>query len=105
MSRSTRKPYAYITGGSPKVDRKVAARLFRRLENRSLRKVFVSGEFEDYMHPVQYEAAGNDPWGWGVDGLAGPVEYPTRFDLTQLGLGDVEWMQREYEYFLKVQRK
>lgn len=66
MSRSTRKPYAACSGKlSAHRDKTFAARAYRRKEKESLRHL---EDPEDYIHPVRYEAAANDVWGWNRDG-------------------------------------
>jgi hypothetical protein len=68
MSRSTRKPYAAITGvRSAADDKKVARRCFRRTQNSAIRK-FKGEDWDEFLIPVRYEASFNDVWGWGRDG-------------------------------------
>jgi hypothetical protein len=107
MSRSRKKPFSYVCSSKGKhSDKTVAARCYRRLESSRLRSAIVEGDFEDYLHPVRREASYNDPWSWGVDGGAGPVETPpSAFALAQAGLGDMSWIEDDQEYYERVQRK
>lgn len=107
MSRSYRKPYHYwCGGGSVKQDRQVAARCFRRLENRTLHKVFLQEiSPEDYVHPVQYEASFNDRWSWGCDGSAALYDRPGNYALTRAGLGDPTWVEDAWKRIREIQRK
>jgi hypothetical protein len=109
MSRSYRKPYtSWACYSTIKQDRIIAARCFRRLENESLRKVFLSGEFEEYMHPVQYEARHNNPYSWSCDGLP-HFEKPPEFNYYWMFLFGEEsaWesFEQQLEWYEKLKRK
>ncbi len=66
MSRSYRKPYASICGiRSAHADKTFASRAYRRLQNRVLRSC---QDWDEFSNPCQYEASGNDVWGWSRDG-------------------------------------
>ncbi len=69
MSRSYRKPYAYICGVycSSHKDKTHAARGYRRLANTYTRD---HAEDENFLMPHHREATHNDPWGWNRDGGA-----------------------------------
>jgi hypothetical protein len=107
MSRSYRQPYYYWCGsGTIKQDRQIAARMFRKLENQKLRQLVKFGDYEDYLHPVQYEASWNDRLMWGCDSdRAYLYNFPNRYALTQLGLGDLEFFEDRLEFFKQIQRK
>lgn len=73
MSRSRRKPYEYICGGTPvKPDRQVAARAVRRRHKQEIKN---ADDFEDLVLSHRYECAHNDRWGWSCDGGA-TLQYP-----------------------------
>jgi hypothetical protein len=106
MSRSHRKPYFYFAAGQAiKPDRQQAARLYRRLESRSLRALLRSNELEDYVHPLPYEAAGNDRWTWGCDSDRAHRMRIDNSDLAQAGLGDMSLLARSLQLILAYSRK
>jgi len=66
MSRSTRRPYAAITGiASAKFDKRLAHRGVRRKQNLALKSCV---EFEDLILPHRLECAWNNTWCWARDG-------------------------------------
>src|SRR5579872_5101602 len=106
MSRSYRKPYFYFAGSpSVKTDRQLAARLYRRLESRNLRSLLRSGDLDDYLHPVLYEAAGNDRWTWDCDTDRAHLMRVNNRDLTEAGLGDTDWLERSLQLIREYSRK
>jgi len=106
MSRSYRKPYYYFAGGQTlKPDRQQAARLYRRLESRSLRALLRSDDVDDYLHPVQYEAAGNDRWTWDCDTDRAHLMRVHNRDLTHANLGDTEALERVLKLIREYSRK
>ena len=106
MSRSYRKPYYYFAGGQTvKPDRQQAARLYRRLESRSLRNLLRSNDLDAYLHPVPYEAAGNDRWTWGCDTDRAHLMRVHNRDLTLAGLGDTELLEHVLKLIHEYSRK
>jgi len=106
MSRSYRKPYYYFAGGQTlKPDRQQAARLYRRLESRSLRALLRSDDLDDYLHPVRYEAAGNDRWTWGCDTDRAYLMRVDNRDLSQAGLSDTESLEHVLKLIREYARK
>jgi hypothetical protein len=106
MSRSYRKTYFYFAAGSSvKVDRQRAARLYRRLESRSLRGLLRCNDLEAYVHPVPYEAAGNDRWTWRCDTEGAYLMKVDRRDLTHAGLGDTHQIDHVLQLIREYSRK
>ena len=92
MGKSTRKPYASVTGSlSAKQDKIRAHRSERRMQNQMLKKAF---EDEDLLLPHKLECAFNDVWGWSRDGK-------------QSWRGDWQFSDRPYlrDYYIKLLRK
>jgi hypothetical protein len=66
MSRSTRRPYAAITGtGSAKDDKRMAHRGVRRKQSLALK---TCADYEDFLPPHRLECAWNNTYCWGRDG-------------------------------------
>ena len=66
MSRSTRRPYAAITGvSSAKDDKRLAHRGVRRAQNQALR---TAGDYDNLLLPHKSECAWNNNYSWGRDG-------------------------------------
>jgi len=66
MSRSTRRPYAAITGtASAKDDKRMAHRGARRKQNLALK---TCADYEDFLLPHRLECAWNNTWCWDRDG-------------------------------------
>ena len=66
MSRSTRRPYAAITGtASAKDDKRIAQRGVRRKQNLALK---ICADYEEFLAPHRLECAWNNTWCWGRDG-------------------------------------
>jgi hypothetical protein len=66
MSRSTRRPYAAITGtSSAKSDKRFANRGVRRAHNRNLK---CCTDLENLLLPHRLECSWNEVWIWGRDG-------------------------------------
>ena len=69
MSRSTRRPYAAITGAaSAKDDKRMAHRGVRRKQNLALK---TCRDYEEFIVPHQLECAWNNNYCWGRDGAQG----------------------------------
>lgn len=106
MSRSHRKPYYNFAGGpSVKRDRQQAARLYRRLESRKLRALLRTHDLEEYLHPVQYEATGNDRWTWDCDTDRAHFMQVHNRDLTWAGLGEPDSLDRVLKLIREYSRK
>lgn len=66
MSRSTRRPFAAITGtASAKEDKRMAHRGVRRKQDLALR---TCADYESLLIPHELECAWNNTWCWGRDG-------------------------------------
>jgi hypothetical protein len=66
MSRSTRRPYAAITGvASAKDNKRLAHRGVRRKQNLALK---TCADFDDFLAPHPLECAFNNIWCWDRDG-------------------------------------
>jgi len=66
MSRSTRRPYAAITGtASAKDDKRMAHRGVRRKQDLALK---ICADYEDFLVPHRFECAWNNTWSWARDG-------------------------------------
>lgn len=66
MSRSTRGPYAAVTGAaSAKRDKRLANRGVRRKQNLALK---TCNNHEDFLPPHPLECAWNNTWCWDRDG-------------------------------------
>jgi hypothetical protein len=66
MSRSTRRPYAAITGlSSAKWDKQMAHRGVRRKQNLYLKTCL---DYENLLLPHPFECHWNDTYNWGRDG-------------------------------------
>jgi hypothetical protein len=66
MSRSTRRPFAAVTGtSSAKADKRLAHRGQRRSQNRSLKTCI---DLENLLLPHPLECTWNNNWVWGRDG-------------------------------------
>ena len=66
MSRSTRRPFAAITGtASAKDDKRMAHRGVRRKQNLALK---ICADYEDFVVPHRLECAWNNNYCWGRDG-------------------------------------
>jgi hypothetical protein len=99
MSRSYRKPFASIVGvSSCKPDRTLASRAFRRFAKNYLRLNFTADD--SFLVPTRYEAAHNDRYDWSMDGGNRLVRSRSRFRR-----GDEYWDNRQFEYWVEVQRK
>lgn len=106
MSRSYRKPYYYFAGGQTvKPDRQRAARFYRRLESRTLRNLPRFDDLDDYLHPVPYEAAGNDRWTWACDTDRAHLMQVGNRDLTQAGFGDPDRLEHVLKLIREYSRK
>lgn len=69
MSRSTRRPYAAITGtASAKDDKRMAHRGVRRKQNLALKACI---DFEEFLIPHKLECHWNNNYCWGRDGAQG----------------------------------
>jgi hypothetical protein len=69
MSRSTRRPYAAVTGtASAKDDKRMAHRGVRRKQDLALK---VCNDYEDFLIPHRLECAWNNNYCWGRDGAQG----------------------------------
>ena len=92
MSRSTRRPFAAITGtASAKDDKRMAHRGVRRNQNLALK---TCTEYEDFLAPHRLECAWNNTYCWGRDGA-------------QCYRGSMRGSQDEWSpnYFRKLLRK
>jgi hypothetical protein len=66
MSRSTRRPFAAITGlSSAKWDKQMAHRGVRRKQNLVLKTCL---DYDNLLLPHPYECHWNDTYNWGRDG-------------------------------------
>jgi hypothetical protein len=66
MSRSTRRPFAAVTGTvSAKNDKRIAHRGVRRKQNLVLK---ICADYEDLLVPHRLECAWNNNYCWGRDG-------------------------------------
>ena len=66
MSRSTRRPYAAITGApSAKDDKRWAHRSARRKQDLALK---TCTDYDSLLIPHRLECAWNNPWCWDRDG-------------------------------------
>jgi hypothetical protein len=66
MSRSSRRPYAAITGAvSAKDDKRLAHRGVRRKQNLALK---TCADYEDFLPPHPLECHWNNTWSWDRDG-------------------------------------
>jgi len=66
MSRSTRRPYAAVTGtASAKDDKRLAHRGVRRKQNLALKSCI---DFEELLLPHWLECPWNNTWCWDRDG-------------------------------------
>jgi ribosomal protein L32 len=66
MSRSTRRPFAAITGtASAKDDKRLAHRGLRRKQNVALKSC---ADFGTLLLPHRFECPWNNTWCWGRDG-------------------------------------
>jgi hypothetical protein len=66
MSRSSRRPYAAITGvASAKDDKRLAHRGVRRKQNLALK---TCNDYEDFLPPHPLECPWNNTWCWNRDG-------------------------------------
>jgi hypothetical protein len=69
MSRSTRRPFAAITGtSSAKDDKRLAHRGVRRKQNFVLK---TCADYEDFLVPHRLECAWNNNYCWDRDGAQG----------------------------------
>jgi hypothetical protein len=92
MSRSTRRPFAAITGAaSAKDDKRMAHRGVRRKQNLALK---TCADFEVLLIPHPLECAWNDTWSWGRDGA--------QMDQSRLRFSPDE---RSQKYYRKLLRK
>lgn len=92
MSRSTRRPFAAITGtASAKDDKRMAHRGVRRKQDLALK---TCADYEDFLVPHRLECHWNDTYCWGRDGAqgyCGSMRYSTE-----------EWSRN---YYWKLLRK
>jgi hypothetical protein len=66
MSRSTRRPFAAITGtASAKDDKRMAHRGVRRKQNLAIK---ICADYESLLIPHELECAWNNNYCWGRDG-------------------------------------
>jgi hypothetical protein len=66
MSRSSRRPFAAITGvASAKCDKQMARRGVRRKQNSALKTCL---DFESFLLPHRLECHWNETYNWGRDG-------------------------------------
>jgi hypothetical protein len=66
MSRSTRRPYAAVTGtASAKDDKRMAHRGVRRKQDLALK---TCKDYEEFVAPHRLECAWNNNYCWGRDG-------------------------------------
>ena len=66
MSRSSRRPFAAITGtASAKEDKRMAHRCVRRKQDLALQ---TCADFESLLIPHELECAWNNNYSWGRDG-------------------------------------
>jgi hypothetical protein len=66
MSRSTRRPFAAITGtASARDDKRMAHRGVRRKQNFALK---ICADYEDFVAPHRLECAWNNTYCWSRDG-------------------------------------
>jgi hypothetical protein len=92
MSRSTRRPYAAITGlSSAKWDKQMAHRGVRRKQSLLLK---TCADHENLLLPHRFECPWNNTWCWGRDGA-------------QNYLGSMRDSQDDYSqrYYRKILRK
>jgi len=92
MSRSTRRPYAAITGtASAKSDKQMAHRGVRRKQNPALK---TCTDYENLLLPHALECHWNNTYNWGRDGA-------------QCYLGSMRNSQDGYsqKYYRKILRK
>ena len=69
MSRSTRRPFAAITGtASAKDDKRMAHRGVRHKQNLALK---ICADYEDFVVPHRLECAWNNNYCWSRDGVQG----------------------------------
>ena len=91
MSRSTRRPFAAITGlSSAKWDKRMAHRGVRRKQNLVLR---ICADFERLLIPHPFECAWNNNYCWGRDGA--------QSDCGRLRFSPDEWSQKYYRKLLR----
>jgi hypothetical protein len=104
MSRSYRKPYETIIGGtaSEREDKILASRGWRRLMNRSLRS---ARDFETYTLPLRHEAAYNNRYSWRSDGKNNLRQFPTAWDYVFLAEFGRESFEERRQDWLKLHRK
>jgi hypothetical protein len=92
MSRSTRRPFAAITGtASAKDDKRMAHRCVRRRQNSAVKNCV---DYEDFLVPHRLQCAWNDNYCWGRDGAQcyyGSMRFSTD--------------ERTQRYFQKLLRK
>jgi hypothetical protein len=109
MFRSTRRPYAAVTGtASAKQDKVLAHRGVRRTQNQALRQ---AQDSEDLLLPHKLECPGNNVWGWRRDGhqfLHFPPERDQMMLDTYWALHHIrfeDWVQRWVREYQKLKRK
>ena len=92
MSRSTRRPYAAITGlSSAKWDKQMAHRGLRRKQNLHLKTCL---DYDNLLLPHPLECPWNNTWCWGRDGSQRYIGW--------MGTSDKEYFRK---WFQKVLRK
>ena len=103
MSRSYRKPYSTICGGTaPETnDKQTASRCWRRLMKQSLH----NADWDWYLIPVRFEAACNERWCWSADGSNQLDLFPSRLDRQRLGDGDLRGYERARHWHEQLKRK
>jgi len=99
VSRSYRKPYAYVCGlrSSSHEDKTIASRAYRRLANSYTIEHY---DEDDFLVPHRRDANYNDPWGWSRDGNARYYGGKDVRTLTYLGIPPEErayWVNRWLE--------
>jgi len=91
MSRSTRRPFAAITGtASAKDDKRMAHRGVRHKQDLALK---ICADFEDLVVPHRLECTWNNNYCWGRDG-AQLYHSSARFS-------DDEWDRKYYRKLLR----
>lgn len=107
MSRSTRRPYAAITGtDSAKDDKRLANRGVRRAQNHALR---TAQDYENLILPHRLECAWNDVWVWSRDGGKSLHFPPSREKHAHWHWATPDmlekWYQQDLRYYRSLLRK
>ncbi len=100
MSRSSRKPYAAVTGTLSANDDKVrAARAVRHVHNLYLRKILHGDSDDQFLVPHRLECPSNEVYAWRRDGKQ-RLRFPRSRHAEDSSSAD-----STFRYWLKLQRK